>query len=51
MLHIFFFTSTRKVDKCSCITVISRTEVRARKLAKRKFIDYGYVGRPKKLAV
>ena len=51
MLHLFFFTSTRKADNCSCITVITHTEVRARKLAKRKFIDYGYVGKPKRLAV
>lgn len=51
MLHFFFFTSTNKADNNPQITVISRNEVRARRLAKRKFVDYGYVGKPKRLTV
>lgn len=51
MLHLFFFTSTRKSDNCSCVTVISNNLARARKLVERKFRDYNYYGKPKRLAI
>lgn len=51
MLHLYFFQSTNKKDKCSCLTIITSTEIRAHKVAERKFKDYKYLGKPKRLAI
>lgn len=51
MLHLFFFTSSNKKDKCSCLTIITTNAIRAHKVAERKFKDYKYLGKPKRLAI
>lgn len=48
---IFFFTSTRKSDKVSQITIVSTDIVRAHVVANRYFKRAGYKGQPKMLAV
>ena len=51
MLHMFMFVSTNKRDKCSIVTVLARTFERANKLVSKKFVDWGYKGKPQRLAV
>lgn len=51
MLHLFFFQSTNKKDKCFCLTIITINEVKAHKIALRKFKDYKYLGKPRRLAI
>jgi len=48
---IFFFTSTRKADKVTQITIVSTDVVRAHIVANRYFKRVGYKGQPKMLAV
>lgn len=48
---IFFFTSTRKADRVSKITIISTDVVRAHIVVNRYFKRAGYRGTPKLLAV
>ena len=48
---IFFFTSTRKADKVSRITIVSTDVVRAHIVVNRYFKRAGYRGTPKLLAV
>ena len=48
---IFFFTSTRKTDKVTQITVISKDIVAAHIVANRYFKRAGYRGKPRMLAV
>jgi len=48
---IFFFTSTRKSDKVSQITIVSTDIVRAHIVANYYFKRAGYKGQPKMLAV
>lgn len=49
--HIFFFTSSRKADKVSIITIMCRDLVKATVLASRYFDKQGYKGKPKVLAI
>ncbi len=46
-MKLFFFTSSRKSDKCSVITIMTSTFERASALAASKFIQWGYKGKPK----
>lgn len=48
---LFFFTSTRKSDKLSQITVATTTKRRAYALALMNFKSNGYKGSPKFLLV
>lgn len=48
---IFFFTSTRKSDKVTQITIVSTDVVRAHIVVNRYFKRAGYRGTPKLLAV
>ena len=48
---IFFFTSTRKTDKVTQITIVSKIIVAAHIVANRYFKRAGYKGQPKMLAV
>lgn len=48
---IFFFTSTRKSDKVTQITIISKNLVTAIIAVNRYFKRAGYKGQPKMLAV
>lgn len=48
---IFFFTSTRKSDKVTQITIVSIDIVRAHIVANHYFKRAGYKGQPKMLAV
>lgn len=48
---IFFFTSTRKTDKVTQITIVSTDIVRAHIVANSYFKRAGYRGKPKMLAV
>lgn len=48
---IYFFTSTRKSDKVSQITIITTCKEKAVVLAAKCFIRNGYKGVPKMLAV
>ena len=48
---VFFFTSTRKADKVTQITIVSTDVVRAHIVANRYFKRAGYKGQPKMLAV
>lgn len=48
---IFFFTSTRKADKVTQITIVSKDVVAAHIAANRYFKRTGYKGQPKMLAV
>ena len=48
---IFFFTSTRKADKVTQITIVSADVVRAHIVANNYFKRAGYKGQPKMLAV
>ena len=49
--HIFFFTSSRKSDKVSIITIMCRDIIKANILAIKYFNKQGYKGKPKVLAV
>ena len=46
-MKLYFFTSTRKADKCGTITIATQNEKRARLLACVKFLEWGYKGEPK----
>lgn len=48
---IYFFGSTRKADKVTQITIISKDIVAAHIAANRYFKRVGYKGQPKMLAV
>lgn len=48
---IYFFTSTRKSDKVTQITIITTCKEKAVVLAAKCFIRNGYKGVPKMLAV
>lgn len=48
---IFFYVSTIKTDKCSIITIISKSVRRADKVINKKFNDWGYKGKPQRLCV
>lgn len=48
---VFFFTSSRKSDKVSQITIVTTCKERAVVLAAKCFIRNGYKGVPKMLAV
>lgn len=48
---IYFFTSTRKADKVSRITIVSKNAVTAIIAINRYFKRAGYKGQPKMLAV
>ena len=48
---IYFFASTRKSDKVTQITIISKDVVAAHIVANRYFKCAGYKGQPKMLAV
>ena len=48
---IVFFTSTRKADKVSQITIVSKDMVTAIIAVNRYFKRAGYKGQPKMLAV
>lgn len=48
-MKLFFFTSTRKSDKCSQITVCTFSEKRAYGLAFANFYKHGYKGSPKRI--
>ena len=48
---IYFFSSTRKADKVTQITIVSKNIVAAHIAANRYFKRVGYRGTPKLLAV
>lgn len=48
-MKIYFYTSSRKSDKCSQITVLSSTERRAYGLALMQFKHHHYRGTPKRI--
>ena len=48
---VFFFTSSRKSDKVTQITIVSTDVVRAHIVVNRYFKRAGYRGTPKLLAV
>lgn len=48
---IYFFTSTRKSDKVTQITIVTMCKEKAVVLAAKCFIRNGYKGVPKMLAV
>ncbi len=50
-MKLFFFTSSRKADKCSVITIATWSERRAFGLALAQFYKHGYKGSPKLIAV
>lgn len=50
-MKIFFFTSTRKSDRLSQITIVTTTPKRAYMRALVYFKEHGYKGSPKRLAV
>lgn len=50
-MKLYFFTSTRKADKCGTITIATQSERKAKLLATVKFLEWGYKGSPKMLAV
>lgn len=47
MITMYVFSSTRRTDKCSRVYVSSSTLARAKELVRRKFITWGYKGKPK----
>ena len=51
MLKIYFFTSTKKCDNITQISILSVTKERAIALAGKYFNKQGYKGVPKMLAV
>lgn len=51
MLKIYFFTSTKKCDNVTQISILSVTKERAIALAGKYFNKQGYKGVPKMLAV
>ena len=48
-INIYFFTSTRKSDKCSQITICTWSEKRAFGLALAQFYKHGYKGSPRRI--
>lgn len=48
-INIYFFTSTRKSDKCSQITICTWSERRAFGLALAQFYKHGYKGYPRRI--
>ena len=48
---IYFYCSTIKTDKCSIVTVISNNVRRADRYVTKKFNEWGYKGKPQRLAV
>ena len=50
-MKLYFFTSSRKSDKVNIITIATQSERRARLIAIIKFLEWGYKGVPKMLAV
>ena len=50
-MKIYFFTSSRKSDKISQITIMTSSLRRAYSIAIIKFKEWGYEGTPKLLAV
>ena len=51
MAKIYFYCSSRKSDKCSQITIMSSSELRAYGLAVLQFKKYNYKGTPKRIAI
>lgn len=48
-MHIYFYTSSRKSDKCSQITILSSTLRRAYALAVVQFKKHNYKGTPRRI--
>ena len=46
-MHIYFFTSTRKSDKLSVLTIATSSLKRAIAMAQLHFLNVGYKGKPK----
>lgn len=51
MLHLFIFISTNRRDKCSIVSLFARNEEIANKLVNKKFSEWNYKGKPKRLSI
>lgn len=50
-MKIYFFYSSNSTDKCSVVTILSKSVRRAYSIAILKFKEWGYKGTPIRLAV
>lgn len=49
--HFYFFTSSRKSDRLTSLSIYTDNAIKAFAMALAYFRDYGYKGRPVRLAV